>query len=252
MCDLTALFQFQDRRCVLCEEHCPIPAGKGGNVVDWPKLDYPGKNAQCIGYCPLNCGWEEPECPADCEKEQEEYFKNHTDPQAQKLHCYPSLVMTAIVESGRPIKESDAFMKGINTMIKEAREKDEFDAYPDYWKEVPALKIYAGKPEDDQIKTLQRRLAQAWPADRDEIIRLTKKITRKRAIVPNLDGQFGGEACIRPSDKKQLTIRQDDDEKYDKKTMTNGPPKDEKEFNGVGHFLIIGRGICFQLSIRAR
>ena len=205
-------------------------------VVNWPLLPYPGKNAQCIGYCPLNCGWEDPECPTDCEKEQEEYFAKTKDKLEKEYHCYNSKVVLEIIQSGREPEEADAFIKNVNTMIDQSRDEG-YDAYPDYWKELPSLKVYTGKAEDGSAeKNLQRTLPLAWTLDRENIIKLTHKITRKMAIVPNLDGQFGGKPCIRNSDKKQLTIRESKDKEFDKKTMTNGIPRDQKEFYGVGYF----------------
>merc|ERR1719370_986218 len=123
-------------------------------------------------------------------------------------------------------------------MIEQSQKQGE-DAFPDSWKMVPSLKIYAGKAEDGSTERfLQKQLILAWVADRTDIIRLTHKITRKMAIVPNLDGQFGGKPCVRNSDKKKLTIRDSKDQKFDKKTMTNGIPRDQKEFYGVCHLQI--------------
>ena len=199
-------------------------------------LPYPGNEPQCIGYCPLNCGWEEPECPKDCEQEQDEYFAKTKNQIEKELHCYNSKVVQQIVEAGRDLTEVDAFIKNVNTMIEQSQKQGE-DAFPDSWKMVPSLKIYAGKAEDGSTeKHLQKLLPMAWVWDRELIIKLTQKITRKMAIVPNLDGQFGGKPCVRNSDKKKLTIRDSKDQKFDKKTMTNGIPRDQKEFYGVGLF----------------
>ena len=209
-------------------------------MVDWPLLPYPGKDAQCIGFCPINCGWEEPECPTDCEKEQEEYFAKTKEDLEKKLHCMNSQVVIAIMESGVDTADADAFMKDVNKMIEDSKEQG-YDAYPDYWKMVPSLKKFAGKAEDGSAeKHVQRLLPNAWSLDREKIILLTHKITRRMAIIPNLDGQFGGKPCIRNSDKKQLTIRKSDDEKFDKKKMTNGIPRDQKEYYGVGEFGSLG------------
>ena len=205
-------------------------------MINWPLLPYPGNEPQCIGYCPLNCGWEEPECPKDCAKEQEEYFAKTKNEIEKKFLCYHSNVVQEIVETGRELPEVDAFIKDVNSMIEKSREQGE-DAFPDTWKMIPSLKIYAGKAEDGSTERhLQRVLISAWVLDRMKIILLTHKVTRKMAIVPNLDGQFGGDPCVRNSDKKRLTIRDSKDEKFDKKTMTNGIPRDQKEFYAVGHF----------------
>ena len=60
--------------CIICKEHCikkeRVP------LVDWPKLDYPGKDPKCVGFCPVDCEWGKTSQPEDCKKEQEDYFKD--------------------------------------------------------------------------------------------------------------------------------------------------------------------------------
>ena len=45
--------------CIICKEHCikkeRVP------LVDWPKLDYPGKDPKCVGFCP---GESQPSLPS--------------------------------------------------------------------------------------------------------------------------------------------------------------------------------------------
>ena len=235
------MFQFQDRRCYLCKEHCPKPAGSGdAQVINWPLLPYPGKDPQCIGYCPQNCTWEEPESVEDCETLQEEYFadKEKRTELEHQYHCFNSQVVEQIVQSGVSPDVADNYIKNVNEMIEKSREQG-IDAFPEIWKEVPSLKKYAGPADDGTPEDhLKRTLNSAWTLDRDMIIKFTKKTTRKMATIPNLDGTWGGEACLRNSDRKKLSIRQDDDEKFDKNTMTNGIPRDQKEFFGVGNLHI--------------
>ena len=188
----------------------------------------------------MNCGWEEPTCWIDCDKEQEEYFAKTKDEMEKKFQCFNSAVVVEIVETGKDKAdaEADAYIKDVNKMIEQSRERG-LDAFPEFWKEVPSLKGYTGPSEDGSAKHhLKRTLNLAWIKDREQIILFTRKTIRKMAIVPNLDGTFGGKPCVRNSDKKQLTIRHSDDKKFDKKTMFNGIPRDQQEFFGVGHFQI--------------
>ena len=37
------------QECNLCKEHCPVPTN---DIRLFPKLDYPGNDPSCIGYCP--------------------------------------------------------------------------------------------------------------------------------------------------------------------------------------------------------
>ena len=43
------IFQVED--CRLCKEHCPDP---NNGVIEWKLLEYPGRDAACVGYC---SGW---------------------------------------------------------------------------------------------------------------------------------------------------------------------------------------------------
>ena len=176
----------------------------------------------------------------DCETLQEEYFadKEKRTELEHKYHCFNSQVVEQIVQSGVSPDVADNYIKNVNEMIEKSREQG-IDAFPEIWKEVPSLKKYAGPADDGTPEDhLKRTLNSAWTLDRDMIIKFTKKTTRKMATIPNLDGTWGGEACLRNSDRKKLSIRQDDDEKFDKNTMTNGIPRDQKEFFGVGNLHI--------------
>ena len=174
--------------------------------------------------------------------EQEQYFAETKDLEMEKkLTCLNSMVVIEIVQTGKPEAdvETDAYIKDVNKMIEQSKEQG-LDAFPELWKQVPSLKVFTGPADDGSPKHhLKRVLNLAWTTDREKIIMFTRKTTKKMAIVPNLDGTFGGDPCVRNSDKKQLTIRQSNDKKFDKKTMTNGIPRDQKEFFGVGHFQII-------------
>ena len=35
--------------CTLCKEHCNY---HDTNVINWPLIEYPGKDRKCVGYCP--------------------------------------------------------------------------------------------------------------------------------------------------------------------------------------------------------
>merc|ERR1719233_1368343 len=65
---------WQREDCPLCEEHCPLP--KRGNVLDWPALSYPHpKVPNCVGYCPVNCEWEDIVQTSDCRDLQNDHYK---------------------------------------------------------------------------------------------------------------------------------------------------------------------------------
>ena len=175
----------------------------------------------------------------DCETLQEEYFadKEKRTELEKKYHCFNSQVVEQIVQSGVTPDVADNFIKDVNEMIEKSREQGR-DAFPESWKEVPSLKKYDGPADDGTPEDhLKRTLNMAWANDQQMIIKFTKKTTRKWATIPNLDGTWGGEACINSKNKK-LSIRQNDDEKYDKNTMTNAIPEDKKKFFGVGNLHI--------------
>merc|ERR1719233_571821 len=65
--------------------------------------------------------------------------------------------------------------------------------------------------------------------DLRKIMDIMKSEYERFAKVPILDGLFGGKPCQRKlKDKKFLTIRGDEDSKFDKKKMWNGKPSDVK------------------------
>merc|ERR1719431_1232927 len=73
------------------------------------------------------------------------------------------------------------------------------------------------------------------------LISLLISNTEKFAKVPVLDGLYGGKACQRKEpDNKYLSIRQDDDAKFDKNTMTNQYPKEYSKTYDVCHIDICG------------
>ena len=79
--------------CILCKEHCKYHE----NVIDWPLIEYPGKDRKCVGYCPckifemsinviqsiikfffaVDCQWHvEETVKSDCVAFGEQFFKN--------------------------------------------------------------------------------------------------------------------------------------------------------------------------------
>lgn len=230
------MFQLEDRDCTICKEHCPFPVGSGENVENWPALKYE-RNQKCIGYCPLPCKWEAITYPHDCQKEQEEYFKEPNE-KRNGQRCYPSAVIAAMADAGK-WEAASKYHQALFQMMEQSKTKGEA-ALPEWWKHVPVFKEFTGELADGTPEhQVSKGLGLAWPKDREHIIKLTKKETQRMAEVPNLDGLFGGKACQRSSDQKKLTIRDEKDKKFDKKTMTNSIPREHTTNLGVGQLKII-------------
>merc|ERR1711936_1022755 len=204
-------------------------------IINWPELPYPGKDQSCVGYCPLHCEWGEFSMEEDCQKAQEEYWeelRDEKDKDGLTVHainnqCFISDVFILLFEGGFE-DGAKQYAKEMNEYLRRSSDKDK-DIFPMEAMEVKALRdIFKNNRGSRTVRRMRRRVSGRYA---DETIRLEEmRITswRRYAKPPILDGLFGGKACHRQYvDKKQLTVRKDNDAKFDKEKMHNEEPKDE-------------------------
>ena len=139
-------------------------------------------------------------CHRRDKKEQEDYFsKNKVE-----YKCYRSKVWASIANQ-RLKKEGNEFAKDLRALIEKLRKgknEESSDILPYSIMELKSLsKIIKGKRENDIYKTLSRTLNSDWGYDRDQIIKMLLSVSKRFAIVPILDGLYGGTACERNTDK---------------------------------------------------
>lgn len=181
-----------------------MPAGTGRELVNWPVLPYPGEEPQCVGYCPDNCKWEQAEEIVDCKHLQEEYYEKN--PEAKAEGCFQSKVAEEIAKAAPSKLNSsiEAFQKEVVEITTKSK-TDGLEAFPELWKGLHSLSYYKAPAADGSPERhLQGVLQMAWTLDKQDILKMTMKTTRKMAVIPNLDGAYGGEACKRVTDQSRF------------------------------------------------
>ena len=265
---------WQDEKCPLCKEHCK----EEGNmeVLNWPATPYPHpKQDNCVGYCPIDCEWEQPKVTADCTLKQEErllsllkvdpeeknsekdskadkdeeeydydgfdelfddddddfdYEDDDDDDDSNKKTppkpCFESHVIIELKNRKQPRKVGEAFTKELIEKIQMVRDENDFSHIPQDLEEFKSLKHIMEAKDNARLKSVAENLHTPWEKDRSLLRSLLETREETWAKVPVLDGLYGGKACERPSDKKKLTSRKDDDPKFDAAKMHNGRPLD--------------------------
>jgi len=233
--------------CVICTEHTYDQDKKRNlNVVDWPKLTYPHPDQEkCVGYCPVDCQWEEGSLFTDSKKSIEKYYEENKnqfddDDPRQGTHCWYSRVI-AYFERTKKKDLAENFFKELQDEIIPKilnHENIDFGERPHYTKSEdikafqPLWKKYKKNRRDRRTRSIIKAIGYTdspglYNDDMKELIRLMESEIRKYAVVPVLDGLYGGKACQREYyDKKYLTVRKEGDPKFDDETMTNFAPYD--------------------------
>jgi len=235
----------QTEDCKLCKEHCQP------DIIEFEQLPYPHpENPNCVGYCPIDCDWENPEHTQDCKKEIEEYFKetNYGEGKAQYASgCYLSKAVQYLDREKRGT-ESHELVKNFQAIIAKIKAYKGDKIKKDVVRKIKAkeqsslAKMYQLYEEGDEvINEIWDNLEDRFDDDVKDLVKLLESKTEKLAKVPVLDGLYGGKACQRRTpDNKYLTIRKDDDPKYDKNTMTNAKPMEYSYVYDACHIDICG------------
>jgi len=224
--------------CKLCKEHCvQVDVKKRRELVDWPELPYPGDDASCVGYCPVDCRWGEETVLRDCKLEIEEYIdqlrkdvenfqSDNNKMLMQKFaidsSCYHSNLYEKLYYHGFE-DEAEAYAEEMNQHLENI--KDVTMPVPEYLNEVKTLRELMKRK--DEVQDIRREINSLFMDDAEKLPELIMDEGKREAIRPVLDGLFGGKPCFRQwRDKRQLTVRKDDDPKYDSKKMWNKVPED--------------------------
>ena len=168
-------------------------------MIDWRAIPF-AKNSSCVGYCPENCSWETFEEEEDCKAIQEDKLKNTTETPGG---CFQARISKTLQDHDF-YDEAAKFNKEMVELIRKSRTEGE-DAFPESWKHLKCLKSFV-KTNDDARKSVKKRFGGKWEGDRFDIIEFTMVKLVKWAKVPNLDGLYGGEPCIKDTDKSKLFI----------------------------------------------
>ena len=120
--------------------------------------------------------------------------------------CYPSNAMKILAENGLQ-EEYNAYQTELNQIIKKAMQ----NGGKELRKINPALMtslqvIMSGDGNDVQNEVGEGELPMAVMRDRKFITKFMEKEYEKEVVLPNVDGLFGGEPCIRMSDNSKTKI----------------------------------------------
>lgn len=205
----------QQEDCTLCKEHCPPSLGnplKVNSIRQYPKLDYPGKDATCVGYCPISCKIGEWESIIKCsdsldkadkaKRKHEVYSKNkdYTD-----TKCWVSKAIHYAHDKDLPMELITEIANAFKTLAEKIQAEEELydDADMAYTDNDYANDLGRGKGLKELTK-LRKSNKQAWgqirnllKKDVEDYIKLMENREVRKVERPVLDGLFGGEHCKR-------------------------------------------------------
>merc|ERR1719244_856946 len=141
--------------------------------------------------------------------------------------CFESKVILKLRDRKQPRKVAEAFTKELIEKIQMVRDENDFSHISEDLGEFKSLKDIMKAEDNARLESVAADLHTPWENDRHKLRSLLETREETWAKVPVLDGLYGGKACVRPSDKKKLTSRKDDDPKFDAAKMHNARPLDE-------------------------
>jgi len=200
----------QVEQCVLADVHCLDHKNNKhpGDKFKWPEVPYPGDDRKTVGYCPVDCEWQPARTDNDCQRQIEREF-NGTD------SCYH---LTAL--DGLTSDETMDVMAEVAARMKDKElygYKDDVDDPKSLQKRLGACKGGGGSRRRRRRRRGKSRacrkaleLVNAFKQDIVNLYWLTTTVTIREAKLPNLDGLYGGKACVR-EDGLELTKYEDSD-----------------------------------------
>jgi len=209
----------QVEQCVLADAHCLDEKRNKhwGDHFKWPGLPYPGEDPKFIGYCPVDCEWQPPKSLIDCQVNLEREF-NETD-----YRCYELMAFDGLKKD-----EQEAIMAEVKERMKnkEVYEYPEDNADPESLQKRLQQTCGSGgggrsrrrrrggsRKERSRACRKTKRIMKAFKEDLANIFLLTTKETIRNAKLPNLDGLYGGKACIREDGRATTKYLDADEEK---------------------------------------
>jgi len=180
----------QNEDCELIDEHCvDTEKQPEQDRFKWPKATYPGDDPKKVGYCPVNCEYEDRiDIKNDCDEEQKKYTKNKDKP------CYEPKIASVYTKDDQ---------KKYDTLIKELMERLAANKTYNNVESVKTPKLWTDEEiltclNDDEGGCTQK--IAAYRAFREDVVnlwRLTTQNYKKYVKLPNIDGLYGGSACKR-------------------------------------------------------
>ena len=153
----------------------------------------------------MDCVWDEPCVKHDCEMEQQKFFKEKASEKEKKSKCYEDQVSVVFYDSGADDLQEliEMHHKNVKELIecsKSKKEKQE-DCFPRHFDEVKAIMKWK-EGSEEAWEELKDDMDRAWGTDRDIIIKFTKRVSKRVAKLPNIDGVWGGKGCKQEHGKK--------------------------------------------------
>merc|ERR1719431_351806 len=205
-------FLEQREDCMLAKEHCVSHENnpKSDDQFTWPRLSYPGKDPRYVGYCPIDCEWG-PQKEESCQKAQDAAF-NETEGAQER--CYaPLLVEVAADDEIKDLVDEMKERMDAKEIYEDPDSNDDPESLTSMKKKVCGRSRRGRKYRSRPCRRV-RNVIRAFKEDLSEIYLLTTTTAVKQAILPNLDGLYGGAACKRSEDGAHLTkyLGEDDEE----------------------------------------
>jgi len=148
----------------------------------------------------MNCGWREEKCVEDCVSFKEEFFNDPlklpeiTDERQadfmKKYKCYFSFVLKVLAVNGMA-REYNDFKDELSAVLKKSMEEHNDFELPWSVNEFKTLRPVM-RSREDLHRSVKGQLSNGWNLDRDILVKFHQSVNVKVAIVPNLDGFYGG------------------------------------------------------------
>lgn len=117
----------------------------------------------------------------------------------KKYKCYFSFVLKVLAVNGMA-REYNDFKDELVAILKKSMDEHNDFQLPWSVNEFKTLRPIM-RSREDLHRSVKGQLSNGWNLDRDILVKFHQSINVKVAIVPNLDGFYGGKPCVRSSDE---------------------------------------------------
>merc|ERR1711915_953740 len=203
----------QEEECTLCKAHCNLT-----NYQLMPELKYPGDDAKCIGFCPVDCTIGPPVVDETCEEKKKEYLEDELEGQKKKINkvakknfvitdekfsikageCYAAEVIKELLDQQFEPEHINLVLK----LLEKAVNTKDFSMFP--LPEEIHFKLKFSDNEEENEESIVDYIQQD--------LRTLKKMIRQKEVIEvtgqSFDGMFGGKSCI-GNDGKIITSHPD-------------------------------------------
>merc|ERR1711915_218906 len=203
----------QEEECTLCKAHCNLT-----NYQLMPELKYPGDDAKCIGFCPVDCTIGPPVVDETCEEKKKEYLEDELEGQKKKINkvakknfvitdekfsikageCYAAEVIKELLDQQFEPEHINLVLK----LLEKAVNTKDFSMFP--LPEEIHFKLKFSDNEEENEESIVDYIQQD--------LRTLKKMIRQKEVIEvtgqSFDGMFGGKSRI-GNDGKIITSHPD-------------------------------------------